>query len=160
MVARPVPVARKAGPARQPYQGIRIVTISRPHDGTARPGAAAAVLLAGCGTAGSASPSSAQAAPAAQAAPGEHGAAAPAAAPAAARAGSSGAGQPASLTLATQDIIYTASLTVQARGGNVAAAVARATAIVAAAGGYTASEQEVIPPRQRALSYATLQLKI
>jgi hypothetical protein len=121
----------------------------------------AAVVLAGCGSQGPSSSASAPAVRAAPVVPGEHGPAAPgtpgASGAAAVRASGS---QSASLTLATQDIVYTASLTVQARAGSVAAAVSRATAIVTAAGGYTAAEQEIIPPRRHALSYATLQLKI
>jgi hypothetical protein len=60
--------------------------------------------------------------------------------------------------LSAQSIIYSANLTVQA--DNVPAAVQRATAIVTAAGGYLAAEQESSQPGQRQVSSASLQLKV
>jgi hypothetical protein len=136
------------------------------------------LLLAGCSHSGAASSTSGNAfsglnangaahpaaggTPAAAAAP--YGAAVPAAganlAPAASRA-ASGAGQAgaqAPSLIPAQSIIYTASLTVQA--GNVPGAAARATSIVADAGGYTAGAQETSQPGQRLVAAATLQLKI
>ena len=62
------------------------------------------------------------------------------------------------LALAMQSIVYTASLTVRAK--NVTAAAARATSIVTANGGYVASEQAVVHPRNPPRSTVSLQLKI
>jgi hypothetical protein len=74
-------------------------------------------------------------------------------------AGSAGSpGQAVSLTLASQDIVYTASLTVQA--ANVAAAASAAGSIAGAAGGYVASQRELIRPGQHTAASASLQLKI
>jgi hypothetical protein len=77
------------------------------------------------------------------------------------RAAAPASGQPAAQTarlLPAQSIIYTASLTVQA--GQVAPAAQRAASIVAAAGGYTASESESNPGGRGPASSASLQLKI
>jgi hypothetical protein len=117
----------------------------------------AALLLVGCSGSSAGSPMSA--------APPAHGAASngsgaapvPAARPAPGSA-SSPASQAAQLALASQSIIYTASLTVQAK--NVTAAAARATGIVIAEGGYISSEQARIDPRDPARSTVSLQLKI
>jgi uncharacterized protein DUF4349 len=114
----------------------------------------AALLLAGCSqgsNAGSASSAAGAPAPASN-----H--SGPAAAPAAGGPGSASAAQASRLALATQSIIYTASLTVQAK--NVVAAAARATSIVTAEGGYVSSEQAAINPRDPARSTVSLQLKI
>jgi Domain of unknown function (DUF4349) len=117
----------------------------------------AALLLAGCSGRSASSPSPASA-PA-------HGAASNGAAAAPVPAGLSGPGpassrpsQAAQLTLASQSIIYTASLTIQAK--NVTAAATRATGIVIAEGGYVSSEQAAINPRDTARSTVSLQLKI
>jgi hypothetical protein len=117
----------------------------------------AALLLAGCSGRSASSPSPASA-PA-------HGAASNGAAAAPVPAGLSGPGpassrpsQAAQLTLASQSIIYTASLTIQAK--NVTAAATRATGIVIAEGGYVSSEQAAINPRDPARSTVSLQLKI
>jgi hypothetical protein len=117
----------------------------------------AALLLAGCSGRSASSPMSASA-PA-------HGAARSGAAAAPVPAGipgpgsaSSRASQAAQLTLASQSIIYTASLTIQAK--DVTAAAARATGIVIAEGGYVSSEQAAINPRDPARSTVSLQLKI
>jgi Domain of unknown function (DUF4349) len=67
------------------------------------------------------------------------------------------AGQAARL-IPAQSIIYAAQLTVQAR--DVPAATQRAASIVAAAGGYTASEYESTRPGRRQVSSASLELKI
>jgi hypothetical protein len=117
----------------------------------------AAMLLAGCSGRSASSPSPASA-PA-------HGAAGNGAAAAPVPAGTAGPGsassrasQAAQLTLASQSIIYTASLTIQAK--NVTAAATRATGIVIAEGGYVSSEQAAINPRDPARSTVSLQLKI
>ena len=106
-----------------------------------------ALLLAGCS--GSSASSSSQAA---------LGSAAPAAAslPPAARAARSG--QPARLALASQSIIFTASLTIQAPA--VPAAASRATAIATAAGGYVSGEHASASPAGHAQARVSLQLKI
>ena len=106
-----------------------------------------ALLLAGCS--GSSASSSSQAA---------LGSAAPAAAslPPAARAARSG--QPARLALASQSIIFTASLTIQA--ADVPAAASRATAIATAAGGYVSGEHASASPAGHAQARVSLQLKI
>jgi Domain of unknown function (DUF4349) len=119
---------------------------------------AAGLLLAGCGSSGAHSASAAGASsidshrtaglPAAANGPAQAQAAAGASSPAPQRAG----------LLSAQSIIYTANLTVQA--GHVQAAVQRATAIVTAAGGYLAAEQESSQPGQRQVSAASLQLKV
>jgi hypothetical protein len=121
----------------------------------------AALLLAGC-SGGSAGGTSSAGSPANGASNGSHvppgapgapapGAAAPGAAP-------SSAAPASALALATQSIIYTASLTVEA--SNVAAAAARATGIVIAAGGYVSAEQASLRPTGHALPKVSLQLKI
>jgi hypothetical protein len=128
----------------------------------------AALLLAGCSQAGpSGSESSAPS--------GGHAAAAPAAPPAPANGGpaaaqpaagtQSGAGaEPSSaaqatrLALATQNIIYTASLTVRAT--NVTAAASQATSLVVAQGGYVSSEHASARASDRTRPPVSLQLKI
>jgi hypothetical protein len=108
----------------------------------------AALLLAGC-SGGPAGPAGSPGAAA------EPGAAAGGRAPAAANVP---AAQAPTLALATQSIIYTASLTVQAR--NVSAAAARATAIVIAVRGYVSGEQASLRPAGHARPTVSLQLKI
>jgi hypothetical protein len=121
----------------------------------------AALLLAGC-SGSSAGGTSSAGSPANGASNGSHvpsgasgapapGAAAPGTAP-------SPAAPASALALATQSIIYTASLTVEA--SNVAAAAARATGIVIAAGGYVSAEQASLRPTGHALPKVSLQLKI
>jgi hypothetical protein len=61
------------------------------------------------------------------------------------------------LAVSSQSIIYTASLTVQAK--DVTAAAKRAVAIVNAAGGYTSNEHESLRPGKHALAVVSLQLK-
>jgi Domain of unknown function (DUF4349) len=61
------------------------------------------------------------------------------------------------LAVSSQSIIYTASLTVQAK--DVTAAAKRAVAIVTAAGGYTSNEHESLRPGKHALAVVSLQLK-
>jgi hypothetical protein len=126
----------------------------------------AALLLAGC-SGGSAGGTSSAGSPANGASNGSHvppgapGAPAPGApAPGAAAPGAapSSAAPASALALATQSIIYTASLTVEA--SNVAAAAARATGIVIAAGGYVSAEQASLRPTGHALPKVSLQLKI
>jgi Domain of unknown function (DUF4349) len=77
-------------------------------------------------------------------------------------AGSAGSGGSASgvarLALANQSVIYTASLTIQAK--NVMAAATRATAIVTAQGGYVSSEQTSASPGGHTRPTVSLQLKI
>jgi len=128
-----------------------------------------AALLAGCAQ-GATSPSAASG-------PAVHGnPAAPAPAPGAERgpgtsgsntagsnaAGSAGSGESAPgaarLALANQSVIYTASLTVQAK--NVMAAATQATAIVTAQGGYVSSEQTSATPGGQTRPTVSLQLKI
>jgi Domain of unknown function (DUF4349) len=109
----------------------------------------AALLLSGCSASTPSSPSSSNGAAAA---------APEAPAPAASGAPSASATQASRLALATQSIIYTASLTVQAK--NVTAAAARATSIVTAQGGYVSGEQAAVNPRDPALSTVSLQLKV
>jgi hypothetical protein len=117
----------------------------------------AALLLAGC-SGSSASPPGPASAPAHGAAnSGTFGSAVPAAGRAAGPA-SSRASQAPQLALASQSIIYTASLTIQAK--SVTSAAARATGIVIAEGGYVSSEQAKINPRDPARSTVSLQLKI
>jgi hypothetical protein len=114
----------------------------------------AALLLAGCS---GGSPISAS--PPARGAVSNGAAAAPV--PAAGRApgsASSPASHAAQLALASQSIIYTASITIQTK--NVTAAATRATGIATAAGGYVSSEQAAINPRDPARSTVSLQLKI
>ena len=109
-----------------------------------------ALLLAGC-SGSSASSSS----PAAALGSGAHAAAG---VPAAPNAGSARTAQPARLALASQSIIYTASLTIQA--ANVTATTSRATDIVTAAGGYVSSEQASVSPAGHGRARVSLQLKI
>jgi Domain of unknown function (DUF4349) len=117
----------------------------------------AALLLAGCSQGSSASFGSSAAGEPASA--GNH--SAPAAAPAAGSQsgpGSATASQASRLALATQSIIYTASLTIQAT--NVTAAASRATSIVTGEGGYVSSEQASVDPAGHARPTVSLQLKI
>jgi hypothetical protein len=107
----------------------------------------AALLLAGCS--GSSASSSSQAA---------LGSAAPAAAPLPPAARAARSGQPARLALATQSIIFTASLTIQA--ADVRAAASRATAIATGAGGYVSGEHASASPAGHAHARVSLQLKI
>jgi hypothetical protein len=78
-----------------------------------------------------------------------------AAAPPAGRAAGTGA---ARLIPPSQSIVYTASLTVQAR--DVVGAARRAVSIVRAAGGYVSSEQESLRPGHRAVAVVSLELKV
>ena len=116
-----------------------------------------ALLLAGCSGSSAGSPRSAAA--------GAHGSAISGAGipavPAPGRAAGSAsapASQASQLALASQSIIYTASLTILTK--NVTAAATRATGIVIAEGGYVSSEQATINPRDPARSTVSLQLKI
>jgi hypothetical protein len=118
----------------------------------------AALLLAGCSQGSSASSPGSAAGQPAVAGNGSARAAAPAPNGLAGSGSASSAAQASRLALATQSIIYTASLTVQAK--NVTAAAARATSIVTAEGGYVSSEQAAINPRDPARSTVSLQLKI
>jgi hypothetical protein len=122
-------------------------------------GLCAMALLAGCSSGGSSATSSgglaaSDSSGASAGMPGEQAPSARAAAPS--------AGSPADLKaqlLPAQSIIYTAALTVQA--SQVAAAAQRAAGIAAAAGGYTASENESSTPgRGRQVTSASLELKI
>jgi hypothetical protein len=115
----------------------------------------AALLLAGCSSSSAGFPRSAPAHGAASNGAGVAVVPAPGRAPVSAPSPSSQAPQ---LALATQSIIYTASLTIQAK--NVTAAATRATGIVIAEGGYVSSEQATINPRDPARSTVSLQLKI
>jgi hypothetical protein len=114
----------------------------------------AALLLTGCsqagpsGAANSAAPLGAQHAPAPAAAPAEG-----------AQSASSAPGpESARLALATQSIIYTASLTV--RAANVTTAASQATSLVVSRGGYVSSEQSSASPAGPARATVSLQLKI
>ncbi|HUA31389.1 MAG TPA: DUF4349 domain-containing protein [Streptosporangiaceae bacterium] len=132
----------------------------------------ATLLLAGCsqaGPSGSASSASgpaaqhAAAAPAGPAAPVSGGAAGQPAAGAQAASGAqpapaAPAGSAARLALATQSIVYTASLTL--RAGNVTAAASQATSLVLAQGGYVSSEHATPRTSSRTQPTASLQLKI
>jgi len=113
----------------------------------------AALLLAGCSASSPSSSFAGSQAPANGSAAGV-----PARAPAAAGTPSASAAKASQLTLATQSIVYTASLTVRAK--NVNAAAARATSIVTADGGYVSGEQAAVNPRDPARSTVSLQLKI
>jgi hypothetical protein len=121
----------------------------------------AALLLAGC-SGSSAGGASSAGSPASGARYGGHvppaGSAAPGSPAAAPGSAPSSAAPASTLALATQSIIYTASLSVEA--GNVAAAAARATGIAIAAGGYVSAEQASLRPTGHALPKVTLQLKI
>jgi hypothetical protein len=75
--------------------------------------------------------------------------------------GAAGAGQAASATRlapASQQLIYTAQLTVRAT--NVSTTISRATSIVATAGGYVSAENSSSDPNHPAQSTATVTLKI
>jgi hypothetical protein len=115
----------------------------------------AALLLAGCS--GSSAASGSQAVSSGIAAPGS---AARAAAPLPAdkAPGSPAAAQAARVALATQSIIFTASLTIQA--ANVTAAASQATAIVTAVGGYVSGEHASVSPTGHGRASVSLQLKI
>ncbi|HTZ30733.1 MAG TPA: DUF4349 domain-containing protein [Streptosporangiaceae bacterium] len=113
----------------------------------------AALLLAGCSASSPSSSSASSAAPAY----GSAQAHAPAV-PAAGASQATQATQASRLALAEQNIIYTASLTMQAK--NVTAAAARATSIVTAEGGYVSSEQESLNRSGSARPTVSLQLKI
>jgi hypothetical protein len=63
------------------------------------------------------------------------------------------------LTLSTQSIIYTASLSIRVKG-SVPAAASQATADVTGVGGYVASEQEFIPEVKGDIPQVNLVLKI
>jgi hypothetical protein len=80
------------------------------------------------------------------------------AAPAPLAPGSAAATPAARLALASQSIVYTASLALQA--GNVTLATRRATSIVTAAGGYVSREQASLSPAGHARPVVMLQLKI
>jgi hypothetical protein len=114
-----------------------------------------ALLLAGCSQSGPATA-------AGMAAPRSVHAAAPVpveAAPGSSAPNSAAQGAPAArLALASQSIIYTASITIQAV--NVTAAASRATGIATAAGGYVSSEQASVSPADHARAAVSLQLKI
>jgi hypothetical protein len=113
----------------------------------------AALLLAGCSASSPSSSTASSGTPA-------YGSA-QAHAPALPSAGSSQATQAtqaSQLALAEQNIIYTASLTIQAK--NVTAAAARATGIVTAEGGYVSSEQESLRRSGSARPTVSLQLKV
>jgi len=125
----------------------------------------AALLLAGCS--GSSSPESALppahgAVSGGPAGSGAGAAAVPAPGRAAGSASSPGSSSPASqtpqLAVASESIIYTASLTIQTK--NVTGAATRATGIAIAEGGYVSSEQAAVDPRDPARSTVSLQLKI
>ena len=113
----------------------------------------AALLLAGCSASSPSSSFAGSQAPANGSAAGV-----PARAPAAAGMPSASAAKASRLALATQSIVYTASLTVRAK--NVNAAAARATSIVTSEGGYVSGEQAAVNPRDPARSTVSLQLKI
>src|ERR1700735_2446023 len=113
----------------------------------------AALLLAGCSTSSPSSSFAGSQAPANGSAAGV-----PARAPAAAGTPSASAAKASQLTLATQSIVYPASLTVRAK--NVNAAAARATSIVTSEGGYVSGEQAAVNPQDPARSTVSLQLKI
>jgi len=121
----------------------------------------AALLLAGCsqaGQSGSASSSFSASEPGSQHAA----AAAPAEGAAAGRTSSGAASAPASksarLALATQSIVYTASLTVRVK--NAAAAASQATDLVVGQGGYVSSEQVSARAVTVTRPTVSLQLKI
>jgi hypothetical protein len=140
--------------ARRCHRGLRSAALA-----CAAAMSVTGLLLAGCGSSGTGS-ATASGASSADA----HGA--PAGLPAGAvepapRQAAVGAQAPATQNaglLSAQSIIYTASLTVQT--GNVQAAVQHAAAIVTAAGGYLAAEQESSQPGQRQVTSASLQLKV
>jgi hypothetical protein len=122
--------------------------------------------LAGCS--GSASSSSAASAPAAgvpeasaangAAAAGAGGQQAPAGSGAASAGGQARSASAARLIPASQQIIYTAQLTVRSK--DVDSAVASATRIVTTAGGYVSSENATSDPDHPASATATIELKI
>jgi hypothetical protein len=129
----------------------------------------AALLLGGCSQ-GSSSPSAAngpaangpaangRAVNGAQAAPAAGAGREPGAGGNAASGSSESAPSVARLALANQSVIYTASLTVQAK--HVMAAASQATAIVTAQGGYVSSEQTSASPGGQVRPTVSLQLKI
>jgi hypothetical protein len=119
---------------------------------------AVALLLAGCSQGSSASSASAAGQAAASGGAGSMHAAAVPAAPASGFSSATQGVQAARLALASQSIIYMASLTLQA--ANVTAAASRATGIVTAVGGYVSSEHASVSPADHARSTVSLQLKI
>ncbi len=139
------------------------ITFSRSNPLAGRVMLAGPVMLAGClllGACGAASPSS-TAARAPEATPqgssvreGQPGFG-PAGQPAAASSGQAGSSVAARLAPASQDIIYTASLTL--RSADAMTTAKRAIAIVTAAGGYTSSEHAVAG---RSGGTVSLQLKV
>jgi hypothetical protein len=133
-------------PARAPRGSLRFTALM-----CAGLMSGAALLLAGCSGSPTASSGTAL------------GSAAPAAAPApetglAHAAGAAGTAQPAKLALASQSIIFTASLTIQAT--DVPATASRATAIATAAGGYVSGEHASASAAGHAQARVSLQLKI
>ena len=127
----------------------------------------AALLITGCSNSGSSSPSSASAGRAARApgASGANAAPAPAQAPGASAplvpgsAPKAGSGSPSErLAASGASIIYTASLTVQAK--SVTAAASAATRIATNDGGYVSGENASINPGSRMRPAISLQLKI
>jgi Domain of unknown function (DUF4349) len=165
--ARYLTVAGHAEPAaaRARPSGMNTAPLARAFRGPLRSTAlvcaaltsGAALLLAGCS--GSSAGSPASAAPPAHGPVGGGAAAAPAPAtrPAAGSASSPASAAP-QLALASQSIIYTASLTIETK--NVTAAATRATSIVTAEGGYVSGERATINPAHPARSAVSLQLKI
>jgi uncharacterized protein DUF4349 len=118
----------------------------------------AALLLAGCSQAGPSGSESSAARPAAPHAMAGQAEGVPAAAQPAAGARSAASAPSARLALATQNIIFTAALTV--RAGNVTAAASQATSLVIAQGGYVSSERTPPAAAARARPTVSLQLKI
>ena len=112
----------------------------------------AALLLAGCsGSSASSSAETGALGSGVRAAPAPLAAGLPAA-------GAARTAQPARLALASQSIIFTASLTIQA--ADVSAAASQATAIATAAGGYVSGEHASASPAGHAQARVSLQLKI
>jgi hypothetical protein len=122
----------------------------------------AALLLAGCSQGGPAGSESSAARPGGQHAPAALGSAASGSgapgAPVAAPPEPASGPLPARLALATQSIIYTASLTLRAT--SVTAAASRATGLVISQGGYVSSEHSSASPAGHAQATVSLQLKI
>jgi Domain of unknown function (DUF4349) len=128
----------------------------------------AALIITGCSAAGSSGPSGPSAAGRAAGAPGAAGAnAAPAPAqepgpgsrPAAGSAPTAGSGSPSErLAASGASIIYTASLTVQAK--SVTAAASAATRIATSDGGYVSGENASVNPGRQVRPTISLQLKI
>jgi hypothetical protein len=127
--------------------GLLLAGCSGSPAGSAASAAAAGKHVASAGTFGSAAGASG----AVRAAP-------TAAIPAEPAAGQAAVTRAARLVPNTQDIIFIASLTVQAK--NVTAAATQAAALAQAAGGYASSESESLPPGKHSLAVVSLQLKI